>query len=81
MSGGADAHNRTPTRAGRDGKDPTGRRDLDPALLEAAKPDSWWQMLMLLGAIGGTWRPQVLSYEVPTYYGMLCAAFEPSNGA
>jgi aromatic ring-opening dioxygenase LigB subunit len=55
-------------------------RDIDPALVEAAKPDSWWQMLMLLGAIGETWRPDVLSYEVPTYYGMLCAAFEPPAG-
>jgi len=55
-------------------------RDLDPALVEAAKPDSWWQMLMLLGAIGETWRPDVVSYEVPTYYGMLCAAFDPPAG-
>lgn len=55
-------------------------RDLDPALVEAAKPDSWWQMLMLLGAIGETWRPRLLSYEVPTYYGMLCAVFEPPAG-
>ncbi len=52
-------------------------RDLDPGLVEAAKPDSWWQMLMLLGAIGEAWTPQLLAYEVPTYYGMLCAAFVP----
>ncbi len=56
-------------------------RDLDPALIEAAKPDSPWQMLMLLGAIGETWTPRLLSYEVPTYYGMLCAAFAPPAGA
>lgn len=56
-------------------------RDVDPALVAAAKPDSWWQMLMLLGTIGETWRPRLLSYEVPTYYGMLCAAFEPTAGA
>ncbi len=56
-------------------------RDLDPALIAAAKPDSWWQMLLLSGAIGDGWRPEVLSYEVPTYYGMLCAAFEgPPQG-
>ncbi|HEY5629168.1 MAG TPA: hypothetical protein VIR16_06625 [Candidatus Limnocylindrales bacterium] len=55
-------------------------RDLDPALVEAAKPDSWWQHLILLGAIGEAWRPEVLSYEAPTYYGMLCAAFEPPAG-
>jgi aromatic ring-opening dioxygenase LigB subunit len=51
--------------------------DLDPALVEAAKPDAWWQELMLLGAIGESWTPRILSYEAPTYYGMLCAAFDP----
>ena len=55
-------------------------RGLGASLIEAAKPDSWWQMLILLGAIGEAWRPQLLSYEVPTYYGMLCAAFEPPAG-
>jgi len=50
---------------------------LDPELVEAAKPDSWWQMLMLLGAIGSGWRPVLHSYEAPTYYGMLCASFDP----
>ena len=54
--------------------------DLDPTLVEAAKPDSPWQLLMLLGAIGETWAPRLLSYEAPTYYGMLCAAFEPPPG-
>ena len=52
-------------------------RDLDPALVAAAKPDAWWQELMLLGAIGEAWTPRVVSYESPTYYGMLCAAFDP----
>jgi len=52
-------------------------RDLDPALVAAAKPDAWWQELMLLGAIGERWTPELLSYEAPTYYGMLCAAFVP----
>ncbi len=51
--------------------------DIDPALIAAAMPDSWWQLLMLAGAIGDAWRPELLSYEAPTYYGMLCAAFEP----
>src|SRR5579859_2356608 len=56
-------------------------RDLDPRLIAAAKPDSWWQMLMLLGAIGEDWRSELLSYEAPTYYGMLCAAFvRPAGG-
>ena len=51
-------------------------RDLDPAMVADAKPDAWWQELMLLGAVGEAWTPEVLSYEAPTYYGMLCAAFE-----
>jgi aromatic ring-opening dioxygenase LigB subunit len=64
-------------REGRSG----GLRDLDPALVGAAKPDAWWQELMLLGAIGERWTPEVLSYEAPTYYGMLCAAFTPPRDA
>jgi aromatic ring-opening dioxygenase LigB subunit len=48
-----------------------------PETLEAAKPDSWWQLLMLHGAIGDEWRAELLSYEAPTYYGMLCAAYSP----
>ena len=49
--------------------------DLDPALVEEAKPDSWWQLLMLAGATDDAWRPEVISFEVPTYFGMLCAAY------
>ena len=49
---------------------------IDPDLVEAAKPDSLWQMTMLAGALsvvpmGG----ELVSYQVPTYYGMLCAGF------
>jgi aromatic ring-opening dioxygenase LigB subunit len=51
--------------------------DLDPALVAAAKPDAWWQELMLFGAIGEAWRPVVLASEAPTYYGMLTASFSP----
>ena len=52
--------------------------DLDPALVEEAKPDSIWQLLMLAGATGDTWRPEIISFEVPTYFGMLCAAYSQS---
>lgn len=58
-----------------------GLLELDPALVEAAKPDSLWQMLMLLGATGDRWTAALHSYEVPTYYGMLCASFEPPEQA
>ena len=52
--------------------------DLDPALVEAAKADSWWQMVMLHGALGDRWRGELLTYEKPSYFGMLCAAYAPS---
>ncbi len=46
------------------------------AIVEAASADSLWQMLMLHGALGGDFRADLLSYERPTYFGMLVAAFE-----
>jgi aromatic ring-opening dioxygenase LigB subunit len=56
-----------------------GLLELDPAFVDAAKADSWWQMLMLHGALGDVdWRGEFLSYEAPTYFGMLCAAYAPS---
>lgn len=48
----------------------------DAAFVEAAKADSFWQMLMLHGALGDRWQGEFLSYEAPTYFGMLCAAYE-----
>lgn len=52
--------------------------DLNPGLVERAAADSWWQLLMLHGALGAGWTAELLSYEVPSYYGMLCAAFTPA---
>lgn len=46
-------------------------------LVEKAKADSWWQMLMLHGATTG-WRGDLISYEAPTYFGMLTASYFPS---
>ena len=51
----------------------------DPAFVAEAKADSFWQMLMLHGAIGSAWRADFLSYEAPTYFGMLCASFTPPD--
>jgi aromatic ring-opening dioxygenase LigB subunit len=53
--------------------------EIDPAFVGAAKADSFWQMLMLSGAIGDNWHGEVLSYEAPTYFGMLCASFTPET--
>src|SRR5687767_6760921 len=51
----------------------------DPAFVSEAKADSFWQMLMLHGVIAEGWRGDFLSYEAPTYFGMLCAAYTPRN--
>jgi aromatic ring-opening dioxygenase LigB subunit len=52
--------------------------DIDPEMVENAKADSWWQMLMLHGATSG-WRGELVSYERPTYFGMLTAAYSPTG--
>jgi aromatic ring-opening dioxygenase LigB subunit len=52
--------------------------EIDLDLVERAKADSFWQLLMLHGALGdGGWRGELLSYEAPTYFGMLCASYTP----
>jgi aromatic ring-opening dioxygenase LigB subunit len=49
---------------------------IDPSLVEAAKPDSLWQMTVLAGALSVVpMTGELVSYQVPTYYGMLCAGF------
>jgi aromatic ring-opening dioxygenase LigB subunit len=49
-----------------------------PELVEDARADSWWQMLMLHGATPG-WGGELISYEAPTYFGMLTAAYTPPD--
>jgi aromatic ring-opening dioxygenase LigB subunit len=47
----------------------------------AAVVDSWWQMLMLHGALredGGPFRSRFLAYDVAIYCGLLTALFEPA---
>src|SRR6266498_3709163 len=50
----------------------------EPSFVDAARADSFWQLLMLHGALetAANWRSELLSYEAPTYFGMLCAAYE-----
>jgi aromatic ring-opening dioxygenase LigB subunit len=43
-------------------------------LVEAAKADSLWQLLVLQGAVSG--RAELLAYAAPTYYGMAVAVVE-----
>ncbi len=48
----------------------------DPDLVEEAKPDSLWQMAMLAGILEEVkMTSELISYQVPTYYGMICASF------
>lgn len=50
--------------------------DIDMELVEAGKPDSLWQMLILHGALNITpMECEVISYDVPTYFGMIVANY------
>lgn len=50
--------------------------DWDPRRAEDALADSLWQLLMLHGALGRGFRAELLSYEAPTYFGMVTASFQ-----
>jgi aromatic ring-opening dioxygenase LigB subunit len=46
-------------------------------IIDGAKPDSLWQMAILAGVASKIpLRAQLYSYQVPTYYGMMCAGFQ-----
>ena len=49
---------------------------LDADFIERAKADSPWQLALLHGVLAGSARVELLSYEAPTYFGMLCASYE-----
>lgn len=49
---------------------------LDEQLIENAKPDSIWQLAILVGILKKVpMQAEFLSYQAPTYFGMLCAAY------
>lgn len=49
---------------------------LESRFVEDAKPDSLWQMAILAGIADRVkLKSQLLSYQVPTYYGMICAEY------
>ena len=50
--------------------------DLEADFIERAKADSPWQLALLHGLLGGETEGEMLSYEAPTYFGMLCASYE-----
>jgi aromatic ring-opening dioxygenase LigB subunit len=47
----------------------------DPQVAVTALADSFWQLLMLHGALGDGWDSELHTYEAPTYFGMLTASF------
>lgn len=50
---------------------------IKPSVIDGAKPDSLWQMTILAGIASKIpLRSHVYSYQVPTYYGMICAGFQ-----
>lgn len=51
--------------------------NIDIDIVEKAKPDSLWQMCILYGVLKiAPLKGTLLSYQVPTYFGMLAAAYE-----
>jgi aromatic ring-opening dioxygenase LigB subunit len=51
-----------------------GMETFTPKEIEDAKPDGIWQTLMLAGVVSKEERQvEVLSYEAPTYFGLICA--------
>ena len=51
---------------------------MSPNFIDGAMPDSLWQMAMLVGALSVVpMKAELVSYQVPTYYGMLCASYQP----
>jgi aromatic ring-opening dioxygenase LigB subunit len=54
--------------------------NLKTKFVEEAKPDSLWQMTILAGILSMIrMHGQLYSYQVPTYYGMICAGFQRTN--
>jgi len=49
---------------------------LKKKFVEDAKPDSLWQLAILAGILTRVkMKSQIFSYQVPTYYGMICAGY------
>ncbi len=53
--------------------------DLDDEYIHNAAIDGLWQLLMLGGALEVVpMKADFLSYEAPSYYGMIVATYDPS---
>ena len=54
-----------------------GLLSLDSRFVEDAKPDSLWQLAILVGVLEKVkMKSRFVSYQAPTYFGLLCASFE-----
>jgi aromatic ring-opening dioxygenase LigB subunit len=54
-----------------------GLLSLDSGFVEDAKPDSLWQLAILVGLLERVkMKAKFVSYQAPTYFGLLCASFE-----
>ncbi len=54
--------------------------DIDLDFADRARVDGLWQAIMLAGALHHTpMRGELLSYQAPTYFGMLVASYEPAS--
>jgi aromatic ring-opening dioxygenase LigB subunit len=61
-------------------QDPARLLTFDQAWLKRASTDAYGQILNMAGMIEGTgFRGELLSYEVPTYFGMMCVAYEATS--
>lgn len=50
---------------------------LDPEFVEDAKPDSLWQIAILEGVLEHVpMKARFVSYQAPTYFGLMCADFQ-----
>jgi len=50
--------------------------NLEQKLVDEAKPDSLWQVAMLVGVLSRVpMKTKLISYQAPTYFGMLCATY------
>jgi aromatic ring-opening dioxygenase LigB subunit len=50
---------------------------LKAKFVDAARPDSLWQMTILAGVIDKVrMKAELISYDAPTYFGMICASFQ-----
>jgi aromatic ring-opening dioxygenase LigB subunit len=50
---------------------------LNPKFVEDAKPDSLWQLAILKGVLERVpMKARFISYQAPTYFGLMCADFE-----